>query len=73
MLFFFARLFKQSLGEHYLFYGNDRDKGKGNLINTATGMPENNILILFAIWFPVYWSAHYFVQYAQFSVHIIEN
>ena len=22
----------QSLGEHYLFCGNDKDKGKGNLI-----------------------------------------
>jgi hypothetical protein len=30
--------------ERYLVYGNGSDKNKGNLIYTATGMPENNLL-----------------------------
>jgi len=29
----------------YLVYGNGSDKNKGNLIYTATGMPENNLLV----------------------------
>jgi hypothetical protein len=54
-------------------YENGSDKNKGNLIYAATDMPENNLLILNVFQFFSVLECTFFVQHAQFSVHIIEN